>query len=72
MAYNHNNHQKECFFCKLQFNSYYSTVCDDCVDKKYFVSSHELRKYRFLPSELKQLTSYYLHNKIEDDYNSMK
>ena len=60
--------QKECVFCKNQFNSY-SIVCNECVETKYFVSHYEMRKYQFIPSELKQLTSYYLHNKIEDDYN---
>ena len=65
MAHNH----KECVFCKNQFNSY-SIVCDECVEKKYFVSHYEMRKYQFIPSELKQLTSYYLHNKIEDDYKN--
>lgn len=66
---NHNrNYKSECIFCKNQFNSY-SNVCDECVKQKCFISSYEMRKYRLFPSELKQFTSYYLHNKIEDEYN---
>jgi hypothetical protein len=65
---NNINNQKDCVFCDNKID-YHSSVCNDCVKQKCFISSYEMRKYRLIPSEIKQFTSYYLRNKIEDDYN---